>query len=101
VHGTPLFLTWVINSAIVAAVAVALIVLVAMMGGYALARIPFPGSRWLLLVMLGTMMVPGQVLWIPNYATCTRLGWVNTWWGLIPDDRDHADRPVSSSSRSS
>jgi multiple sugar transport system permease protein len=85
VHGTPLFLTWVVNSVIVAAVAVALIVLFAMMGGYALARIPFPGSRWLLLVMLGTMMVPGQVLWIPNYATCTKLGWVNTWWGLIPD----------------
>jgi multiple sugar transport system permease protein len=85
VQGTPLFLTWVMNSLIVAAVAVALIVLLAMMGGYALARIPFPGSRWLLLVMLGSMMVPGQVLWIPNYATCTKLGWVNSWWGLVPD----------------
>jgi multiple sugar transport system permease protein len=85
IHGTPLFLTWVLNSMIVAAAAVVLIVLFAMMGGYALARIPFLGSRWLLLVMLTTMMVPGQVLWMPNYATCAKLGWVNTWWGLIPD----------------
>jgi multiple sugar transport system permease protein len=85
VQGTPLFLTWVLNSVIVAAVAVTLIALFAMMGGYALARIPFPGSRWLLLVMLGTMMVPGQVLWIPNYVTSTKLGWVNSWWGLVPD----------------
>lgn len=85
VNGTPLFMTWVVNSVLVAAVAVVLIVLFAMMGGYALARIPFLGSKWLLLVMLGSMMVPGQVLWIPNYATCAKLGWVNSWWGLIPD----------------
>ena len=42
--------------------------------------------------MLGTMMVPGQVLWIPNYATCTRLGWVNTWWGLSPDVAQHTGK---------
>ena len=85
VHGTPLFLTWVVNSVIVTIVAVVLLVLLAMMGGYAIARIPFPGRSALMLVLLGSMMVPPQVLWIPNYATCTRLGWVNSWWGLVPD----------------
>jgi multiple sugar transport system permease protein len=85
VQGTPLFMQWVLNSVIVTVVAVALLVILAMMGGYALARIEFPGRKWLLFVMLGSMMVPGQVLWIPNYATCTKLGWVNNWLGLIPD----------------
>jgi multiple sugar transport system permease protein len=85
IQGTPLFLTWVVNSVIVTVVAVLLLVLLAMMGGYAISRIEFPGRRWLLLAMLASMMVPGQVLWIPNYATCTKLGWVNSWWGLIPD----------------
>ncbi len=85
VSGTPLFLQWVANSVVVTLVAVVAIVLFAMMGGYALARIEFPGRRALLLVMLATMMVPGQVLWIPNYATMTKLGWVNTWWGLAPE----------------
>jgi multiple sugar transport system permease protein len=85
VTGTPLFLQWVVNSVIVAVVSVVLLVMLAMMGGYALARIDFPGRRWLLLAMLASMMVPGQVLWIPNYTTATKLGWVNSWWGLIPD----------------
>jgi multiple sugar transport system permease protein len=85
VQGTPLFIQWVYNSVIVAVVAVVLLVMLAMMGGYALGRIEFPGKKWLLLAMLASMMVPGQVLWIPNYTTVTKLGWVNTWWGLIPD----------------
>jgi multiple sugar transport system permease protein len=85
VQGTPLFTQWVLNSIIVAVIAVALLVMLAMMGGYALARIEFPGKKWLLLMMLASMMVPGQVLWIPNYTTVTKLGWVNSWWGLIPD----------------
>jgi multiple sugar transport system permease protein len=30
------------------------------------------------------MMVPGQVFWIPNYVTLAKLGWVNSYLGLIP-----------------
>ena len=58
--------------------------ILAMMGGYAIARIEFPGKRILFVAMLASMMVPDQVLWIPNYATCSKLGWVNTYWALIP-----------------
>ncbi|MNK46212.1 L-arabinose transport system permease protein AraQ [compost metagenome] len=81
---TPLFLRWVVNSLLIAAVSVVLLVLVSMMGGFALARISFPGRQLLLIALLGSMMIPGQVLWIPNYVTLAHLGWVNTYWGLIP-----------------
>jgi multiple sugar transport system permease protein len=84
VTGTPLFLTWVANSVLVAVVSVALMVLLALMGGYAFARIAFKGRDAVFMIMLASMMIPGQVLWIPNYATLTNLGWVNTYWGLVP-----------------
>lgn len=84
VRAAPLFMQWVLNSLLIAAVSVVLLVLVSLMGGFALARIPFPGRQALFLTLLGSMMIPGQVLWIPNYTTLTHLGWVNTYWALIP-----------------
>lgn len=84
VSATPLFMQWVFNSLLIAAVSVVLLVLVCLMGGFALARIAFPGRQALYLCLLGSMMVPGQVLWIPNYVTLAHLGWVNTYWGLLP-----------------
>ena len=84
VRGTPLFLRWVLNSALVAVVSVAVLAIMSLTAGYALARIPFPGRGALLVVVLASLMIPGQVLWIPNYTTVARLGWVNSYWGLIP-----------------
>ena len=84
VQTTPLFLTWVVNSVLIAVVSVVALVLLSMMGGYAMGRIDFAGRQALFTVMLASMMIPGQVLWIPNYATLSRIGWVNTYWGLIP-----------------
>ncbi len=84
IQSTPLFLQWVANSVLVAVVAVALLVLLAMMGGYSFARIAFPGRDGLFILMLASMMIPGQVLWIPNYATLASMGWINTYWALIP-----------------
>lgn len=84
IQSTPLFIQWVLNSVLVAIVAVAVMVLLSLMGGYAFARILFPGRNALFIVMLVSMMIPGQVLWIPNYNTLAQIGWVNTYWGLIP-----------------
>lgn len=84
IQGTPLFMTWVFNSVAVAVVAVVVLLLLSMMGGYALGRINFFGRNALFTIMLASMMIPGQVLWIPNYATLTQLGWVNHFLGLVP-----------------
>lgn len=83
-RATPLFARWLANSGLVSLVTVAGVVLLSLMGGYAFARLRFPGRAPLFLLMLGAMMVPGQVLWMPNYATLAWLGWVNTYWALIP-----------------
>jgi len=84
IQSTPLFLRWVLNSVLIAAISVVLLVLLSLMAGYSFARIPFPGRNAVFLLVLGSMMIPEQVLWIPNYATLAKLGWVNSWLGLVP-----------------
>lgn len=84
ITGAPLFMRWVLNSIIIAVASVGIIVLLSLMGGYAFARIAFKGRDFLFVLMLASMMIPGQVLWIPNYATLTQMGLVNTWWAIIP-----------------
>ncbi len=57
--------------------------IVASMAGYALARIPFRYSNVVFLLVLGTMMIPGAVTFVPLYLLVSSLGWVNTLQGLI------------------
>jgi multiple sugar transport system permease protein len=57
--------------------------LVTTMGGYAFARIRFPAREPLFLAYLGTMMVPSQVTMIPAYIVVVKLGWQDSYQGLI------------------
>ncbi len=51
--------------------------------GYALARMRFPGRTVLLIILLLTLMVPGQVTLIPVYVQFRVLDWINTPLPLI------------------
>jgi multiple sugar transport system permease protein len=51
--------------------------------GYAFAKLPFPGKKWLFLLILSSMMVPGAVTLIPAFLVVVKLHWVNTWLGLL------------------
>lgn len=57
--------------------------LVTTMGGYGFARLRFPGRDQLFLAYLGTMMIPAQVTMIPAYIVVVKLGWQNSYEGLI------------------
>ncbi len=57
--------------------------LVTTMGGYAFARLHFPAREQLFLAYIGTMMIPGQVTLIPAYIIVVRLGWQDSYQGLI------------------
>jgi len=50
---------------------------------FGFARVRFRGRGLLFLVLLSTMMLPGQVTLIPVYVLFSRLGWVNTLKPLI------------------
>jgi len=58
-------------------------VLTASMAGYAFARLRWRGRNVWFLVLLATMMLPGQVLLIPHFLIYQALGWVNTYKPLI------------------
>lgn len=75
--GAPFF-RWFLNSAMVAAAVVVCRAIFATMAGYAFARLEFPGRDLLFLVVLGTMMVPATVLFVPRYIVVLNLGLVNT-----------------------
>jgi len=53
------------------------------LAGYGLAKFQFPGNRLCFLIILSTMMVPFQVILIPLFALVHKLGWTNSYAGLI------------------
>jgi multiple sugar transport system permease protein len=77
------FLGYFFNSTVVAlAVTIGNIVFCSMLG-YALAKLTFPGKRILFVVVLGTLMVPSVVTFMPLFVLTANLGLVNTHAGLI------------------
>jgi multiple sugar transport system permease protein len=71
------------NSAILAVVNLVFQTLFASMAGYALARIPFRGKSVIFGVILSTLMVPSAVTFVPSYVVVSRLGGVDTLWGIV------------------
>jgi ABC-type glycerol-3-phosphate transport system permease component len=82
VWGSRLFAIWTWNSVYLTVIATVGTVLSSSVGGYAFARLRFPGKRLLFGVTLATMMLPGYVLLIPNYLLFWKLGWLNTYLPL-------------------
>jgi multiple sugar transport system permease protein len=72
-----------LNSVFVSAAITLITLIVSSLAGYAFARIRFPGRDGLFLVYLATLMVPQAVIVIPLFLMMSRLGWVNTYQGLV------------------
>jgi multiple sugar transport system permease protein len=58
-------------------------VLVCALVGYAFARLRAPGRNILFIIVLSTMMLPGQVVLIPTYILFRYLNLLDTHWSLI------------------
>jgi multiple sugar transport system permease protein len=58
-------------------------ILFSSMAAYAFARLNFPGRNILFVMILSAMMIPGIVLFIPNFILVKELGWLNTFQGMI------------------
>jgi len=72
-----------LNSVAVSVAITLITLIVSSLAGYAFARIRFPGRDSLFLLYLSTLMVPQAVIVIPLFLMMSRLGWVNTYQGLI------------------
>jgi multiple sugar transport system permease protein len=71
------------NSMIVAGAVTIITLIVSTMAAYAFARLRFPGRDNILLAYLGTLMVPQAMLVIPLFLLISKIGWINTYQGLI------------------
>ena len=72
-----------LNSLVVAFVTTILVLWIASMLGFALARLKFAGGRIVLAAILASTMIPFQVLLIPFFILMSQLGLVNRHGGLI------------------
>jgi multiple sugar transport system permease protein len=77
------FPTFFTNSIVVAVLTTVGNLLFCSAAGYALAKLTFPGKRVLLLIVLGTIMVPSVVTMVPLFVLSSNLGLVNSLSGLI------------------
>ena len=50
--------------------------------GYALAKLEFPGKRVVFALVLGTLMIPGVVTFVPLFVMVTNMGLTNTLTGM-------------------
>ena len=81
--GTAMMWRWTLNSVIVGVVQTAITVLFSSWAAYAVSRIPFRGKGLIFAFILAGMMVPMESIVVPLFDMIVRLGWVNSFHGLI------------------
>jgi len=72
-----------VNTVFIAVVTTILEIIISAMAAYAFSWMKFPGRDLLFSIFLATMMVPGEVLLVPNFITITKFGWIDTYYALI------------------
>ena len=76
------------NSLVVTALTIAANLFLSVLTAYPLARMNFTGRPLTMFIVLASMMIPFQVLMIPMYLICMKIGltdtygWLNGWLGL-------------------
>ena len=76
-------LTWLLNSLLVSGGAAMLTILVSATAGYSFAKKKYRGRDALFGVVISTMLLPRQMLLIPNYLVAMNLGLTNRLYGLV------------------
>lgn len=71
------------NTVFVSTVTTLAEVVLCAMAAYAFALMNFPGKNVIFGLFLSTMMIPGEVLLVPNFVTISKLGWIDTYYALI------------------
>ena len=79
----PFFGRYYLNSLFVAAWVTFLTCVTSAMAAFAIARLSWPGRNAVFTMYLATMMIPGVVTTIPNFAIMVRLQMLDSYSGLI------------------
>ena len=72
-----------LNTAYVGIVSTVLSLVITVLSAFAFARLEFKGKELMFGALLATMMIPGELFTITNYATVNNLGWMRDFKALI------------------
>lgn len=84
------FGTAIKNSLILATVGTVVGGAISAMAGFAFGRFEFFGKRIIFGLVLLSFMIPADMLAIPSFILVNRLGWANTWQGLLVPSLAHS-----------
>lgn len=77
------FLQFITNTLLIVVSNVIASVLTGSLVAYAFARLRAPGKNFLFLLVISTMLLPGQVTLIPRYIIYNKLSMIDTYWPLV------------------
>ncbi|QBY02675.1 carbohydrate ABC transporter permease [Rhodophyticola sp. CCM32] len=77
------FLRFLWNSTFITVIATAIMLLVNSMAAFALSKYQFRGRTTVLLLVIGTLMIPQTVVLVPLFLITRELGMLNSLWGVI------------------
>lgn len=76
-------LRWLGNTAIVTVSGTVLRITISVLAAYALARLPVPGKKFIVLSLVWAMAIPEIVTFFPLFYIFKQVGMLNTFWPLI------------------
>jgi ABC-type glycerol-3-phosphate transport system permease component len=77
------FARFALNSFILAGTITVANLVLCSLGGYAFARLHFPGRELLFMLVLATLMIPDQLRLVPVFQMLTGWGLIGSFWGFI------------------
>jgi multiple sugar transport system permease protein len=78
-----IFVRWLLNTLLYVVLGAGGATLLAILGGYALAKFAFPGKRAVFAVVIGAVAVPGTALAVPTFLMFSKMGLTDTPWAVI------------------
>ncbi len=73
---------YIFNSVVQSGVITAMQIIFSVLAAYAFSILEFPGRDTLFYLVLGSLMVPFELVFIPNFELISNLGWADTYVGL-------------------
>ncbi len=74
---------WFVNSVFISSATTLLVICLSSLVAFAITRIRVRGAKFLLNMIVGTMMIPAQLFLIPLYVILSRMGLLDTPYALI------------------